>query len=640
MDSEGVERRLAAILSADAVGYSRLMARDEVAALRTLTAYLDEMRLLIGQHRGREVGSAGDSLLAEFPSALEATRCAVEIQRVLRARNTGVPSDRKMEFRIGVHMGDVMVKGEQIYGDGVNIAARLEGLTDPGGISISGEVHGQVGNKLDLAYEDLGEQSLKNIPQPVRVYSVQTDTAAAARRAKRPPTHRIRRTGPVAAAVALAIGLASAGLWQLTHQSEPQTAASVDVEDDRVLALPRGPAIAVLPFTNMSGDPDQEYFADGLTEDILTGLSRFSQLRVIGRNTTFRYKGQALDIRELGRELDVRYVLEGSVRRSATEIRVTAQLVDASSDTQLWAETYDRELTASNLFAIQDDISERVVATIADAFGIIARTGLAEARTSETESLSAYECVLRAYAYTALHTAAAHLQARGCLERAVTEDPDYVDALAQLAYLYREEFHHGFNPRAGSLDRALALARRAVELDPTNQAAQLALAQVHWSRHELDGFFPAADRAVALNPNEAKTLASVGLSTTLAGRWDRGAALIRQAIALNPYHPGWYYLALFHDHYRKGQYQEALDEAQKINMPELWETSSTLAQAYAQLGRREQAQAAVAQLLKLYPDFAVSAWREFRKRNLPEAEIAHLLDGLRKAGLPVPEPTS
>ena len=282
MDSEGVERRLAAILSADAVGYSRLMARDEVAALRTLTAYLDEMRLLIGQHRGREVGSAGDSLLAEFPSALEATRGVVEIQRVFQARNTGVPSDRKMEFRIGVHMGDVMVKGEQIYGDGVNIAARLEGLTDPGGISISSEVHGQVGNKLELVYKDLGEQSLKNIPQPVRVYRVQTDTAAEARRAKRALTLRIRRTGPVAAA--LAVALALAGLWQLTHQSEPQTAASQAVEDERVLALPRGPAIAVLPFTNMSGDPEQEYFADGLTEDILTGLSRFSQLR--GRRRT------------------------------------------------------------------------------------------------------------------------------------------------------------------------------------------------------------------------------------------------------------------------------------------------------------------------------------------------------------------
>ncbi|TDJ07868.1 MAG: hypothetical protein E2O71_05875 [Deltaproteobacteria bacterium] len=289
---------------------------------------------------------------------------------------------------------------------------------------------------------------------------------------------------------------------------------------------------------------------------------------------------------------------------------------------------------------MQDDISERVVATIADAFGIIARTGLGEARASGTESLGAYECVLRAYAYTALHTAVAQLPARDCLEQAVDQEPDYVEALAQLAYLYREEYHHGFNPQVDSLDRGLELARRALELDPTHQAAQLALAQIHWSRHELDEFFPAADRAVALNPNEAKTLASVGLSTTLAGRWDRGAALIRQAIALNPYHPGWYYLALFHDHYRKGQYQEALGEAQKINLPELWETYSTLAQTYGQWGRKQQAEAAVAKLLKLYPDFARSAWREFRKRNLPEAEIAHLVDGLRKAGLPVPEPTT
>jgi adenylate cyclase len=578
------------------------------------------------------VDAPGDNLLAEFPSPTEAVQCAVDVQWLIKARNADVPEARRMEFRIGVHLGEVLVEGERIYGDGVNVASRLEGLAEPGGIRVSGEVYGQVRNKLDLRYEDLGEQAVKNIPQPVRVYRVRTDMGEQAPRAK-PPSRTLQRRGLVAGAVALIIALAVAGLWQLIDRSRTG-------DDDTVLELPRGPAIAVLPFANMSGDPGQEYFADGLTEDILTGLSRFSHLRVIGRNTTFRYKGQAVDIRALGKELDVRYVLEGSVRRAADEIRVTAQLVDATSDTHLWAETYDRDLTPGNLFAIQDDIHEKVVATIADAFGIIARTRLDETRARPTESLDAYECVLRAYWYTALHTAEAHRRARDCLERAVDVDPDYVDALAQLAYLYREEFHHGFNPQPASLDRALELARRAVELDPTNQAAQLALAQTRWSRHELGAFFVAADRAVALNPNEAKTLASVALSTTYAGRWDRGSALMRKAIALNPNHPGWYYIALFHDHYRKAEYQAALVEAQKVNMPELWETYSTLAQAYAQLGRGGQAEAAVEELLKVYPDFPAKAWEEFRRRNVPEEEIAHLVEGLRKAGLEVSQPTT
>jgi adenylate cyclase len=627
---DSVERRLAAIFSVDAVGYSRLMADDDVATVRTVTVYREEIRRLVEQRHGRVVDAPGDNLLAEFPSATEAVQCAVDVQWLIRARNADVPEARRMEFRIGVHLGEVLVEGERIYGDGVNVAARLEGLAEPGGIRVSGEVHGQVRNKLDLGYEDLGEQSVKNIPQPVRVYRVRTDGEAGPARTKRPPSRLWWATSLVLAST-LIIGMAVAVLVQLADRFRP-------VADDTVLELPRGPAIAVLPFANMSGDPGQEYFADGLTEDILTGLSRFSHLRVIGRNTTFRYKGRVVDIRELGRELDARYVLEGSVRRAADEIRVTAQLVDATSDTHLWAETYDRDLTPDNLFAIQDDIHEKVVATIADAFGIIARNRLDESRARPTESLDAYECVLRAYAYTALHTATAHLEARDCLERAVDVDPDYVDALAQLAYLYREEFHHGFNPQPASLDRALRLARRAVDLDPTNQAAQLALAQTYWSRRELGAFFAAADRAVALNPNEAKAIASVALSTTYAGRWDRGSALMRKAIALNPYHPGWYYIALFHDHYRKRQYEAALHEAQKVNMPELWETYTTLAQAYAQLGRRRQAEAAVAELLKVYPDFRENAWKEFRRRNLPEQEIAHLVEGLRKAGLEVSQP--
>jgi tetratricopeptide (TPR) repeat protein len=249
--------------------------------------------------------------------------------------------------------------------------------------------------------------------------------------------------------------------------------------------------------------------------------------------------------------------------------------------------------------------------------------------------------VLRAYAYTALHTAASHLLARTCLERTVELDPDYADAWAQLAYLYREEYHHGFNPQAGdALDRALETARRAVALDSTNQPAQIALHLTHFSRRELDASFAAGERAVALNPNDTRAIGTVGMSLTYAGQWDRGVALMKKAIALSPNHPGWFYLALFYDHYRKGQYAKALGEAQKIGMPELWEGYAALAEAYGQLERREQAESALAELLNLYPRFPGNAWEEFRKRNIPEAEIAHLVEGLRKAGLQVPDPTT
>ncbi len=631
----GTQRRLVAILSVDAVGYSRLMAEDEEGTARTLAACQHLMSDLVGQHGGRVVDAPGDNLLAEFPSVVDTVRCAVRIQEEMASHNADLPPERRLAFRIGVNLGDVLVEGERIVGDGVNVAARLERLAEPGGICLSGSAFDQVEGKLALAFENAGEHRVKNLPKPIRVYRVRSGPGGRGRAGGA----RFGRTGRAAAVVAVFGGLAVAAVWLWAPRDGSETATTPGPDADALLALPRGPGIAVLPFTNMSGDPEQDYFADGLTEDILTGLSRFSQLRVIGRNSTFRYKGRAVDTRSVGRELGVRYVLEGSVRRAASQVRVTAQLLDATTDAHLWAETYDRDLTATNLFDIQDDIREKVVASIADAYGIIARSELKGGWGRGTASLDSYECVLLAHEYNALHTAAAHLRARDCLERVVEEDPGYADAWAQLAYLNREEYHHGFNRREGSLGRALALARQAVRLDPTSPMAHLALALAHWSRGELDGFLAAAERALALNSNDTQVLFTVGGNMARAGEWDRGVALVKKAIALSPYHPGWPYLTLFYDHYRKGEYQEALEKAQRVNMPELWETYSALAQAYGQLGRTEPAQAAVANLLELYPDFPVNAWNEYRKNNLSDEDIARLVEGLRKAGLPVPEST-
>jgi tetratricopeptide (TPR) repeat protein len=319
-------------------------------------------------------------------------------------------------------------------------------------------------------------------------------------------------------------------------------------------------------------------------------------------------------------------------------VRVTAELLDATANLQLWGETYDRALTATNLFEIQDRLSERIVATIADAYGVLARSALDEGRRSAPGRLDAYECVLRAHAYNAIHTEASHLAARNCLERTVEADPGYADAWAQLAYLHRESHHHGFNPRPDSIDAALGAARRAVELDPTNQLGQLALALAYFNRGDLDGFFAAAERALALNPNETRVLASVALNMTYVDDSERGVALMRKAMALSPLHPGWFHLAPFHHHYRRGEYAEALAAAQRIGAPELWDGYAALAQAYGQLGRAEEAESALAGLLRVYPDFAEHAYDEFARRQIPEPEIEHLIEGLRKAGLAVPEP--
>jgi adenylate cyclase len=529
-------RRLAAILSADVVGYSRLMAEDEAATVRTLTDYREEVGMLVRQHRGRVVDFTGDNFLAEFPTATDAVSCAVEIQGVLTVRNEPLPAERKMQFRIGIHSGEVRDEAGRLYGDGVNIAARLEGLAEPGGLCISDVVHKQLHNKLDLDDEDLGEQQLKNIPEPVRVYRVRLDRARreAPRQARR-PRNRLR-TVVVAATVILLVGVGFMLFWP------PPLALVLDMAGLRTPstrpALSDRPSDAVLPFVNMSGDAKQEYCSDGITEEISTELARFEELLVVGRSSTFQYKGKPIDPRKVGQELGARYVLEGSVRRAADTIRVTAQLLDADKGMHVWAHTYERDLTAANLFALQDEITAEVVATIGSGYGVIARARLKEIGARSTESLDAYDCVLRSYAYWYLSaTQGEHDRLRECLERAVKLDPGFAPAWYRLADVYLDEHRFRYNPRPGSLDRALKAARRAVELDPTSSRVHQALAQTHFFRRELALFFVEADRALALDPNDDDTLATVGLYLAYAGRWDRGVVLVKRAIALTPSPP-------------------------------------------------------------------------------------------------------
>jgi adenylate cyclase len=620
----GQRRKLEAILSADVVGYSRLMQDDDVATVETLTKYRAIFSDFVSRHEGRIVDSPGDNILAEFDSPVEAVQCAIELQREFARRNLQLADHRKMQFRIGINLGDILSRDDgTIYGDGVNVAARLESLAAPGGIMISESARMQVRSLIDVSIADAGEHEVKNIAEPVHVYRIVLDqTAAKAQKPRKFSRAMIATTSVVVLVIAIFVGL----VYQ--RGGEPE---------DPVLALPDGPAIAVLPFENVSGDPEQDYFSTGLTEDLITQLSRFPTFFVFARNSTNRYKGQDVDVREVGRDLGARYVVVGSVRKGGDTIRVTVQLLDAGDGAQLWGETYDRELTAANLFKVQDEITSQVASIIADSSGIVVRAGIEASRSKPTESLDAYECGLQHAVYSDVITPDAHLSMRECMERAVELDPNWVPAWVGLAFAYLDEDRYGFNPQPGSLERALEAAQRAVELDKENEESRAILAVIYFHRHELDLFYIHADRALEINPNHATILADLGDNMVFAGNIDRGIALVRKAIALNPKHPDWYYFSLTEYHYRRGEYEAALDVAQKINMPNFFWTYVHQARAYGQLDRQAEAARSIEKLLELYPGYPDNARLELRKYNYPEAAIEHSIEGLRKAGLDIPD---
>jgi adenylate cyclase len=436
------------------------------------------------------------------------------------------------------------------------------------------------------------------------------------------------------AAIIVIGGVVFAGFrWLVSRRS--QRAKETSPEEDPLLALPTGPVVAVLPFENLSRDPDQEYFSDGLTDDIITALSRFKDLFVIARNSTFRYKGQAVDVRQLNKELGARYVLEGSVQRAESTLRVTVQLLDARDGTHLWAETYDRDLTASDIFEVQDEITEQVVGTIASLYGVISRERLAEIREKPTDHLDAYECVLQFGAFTRDRLfPTEHAKVRDALERAVKLDSGYAEAWACLCQIYLFERLLGFNPRPNSLDRASDAARRAVDLDSTNQSARWALATVHFHRHELDAFSAEAERAIALNPNRSGLLAHAGQMLYQTGD-ERGIAFVRKAMMLDPFHPTWFNFPIAAYHFQRGEYEDALAAARKIDLPGFFMTQMYLAAIYAELSRDSEARSAVEDLLRLNPDLTIARHIErLRKLNFSEERIRPWVAALRKAGLP------
>jgi adenylate cyclase len=582
-----MERKLAAILSADVKGYSRLMGEDEEATIRTLAAHREVMTTLIQQHRGRVVDAPGDNLLAEFASAVDAVRCAAEVQHELKVRNAELPDRRRMEFRLGINVGDVVVEGEKIYGDGVNIAARLEGLAEPGGICISGTVHDQVENKLALRYEYVGEQVVKNIAKPVRVWRVRVESAAAA------------------------------------SVTKEQDAAAAPL-----LPLPDKPSIAVLPFTNMSGDPEQEYFSDGITEDITTDLSKIPSLFVISRNSAFTYKGKAAKVRDISCELGVRYVIEGSVRKAGERVRISAQLIDATTDRHLWAERHDRPL--KDIFTLQDEITQKIV------FALKVNLTPEEQerfKRSPTANLEAYDALLRGQEYLWRFTPEANVQARQMFEKALKLDPKYAAAYTNLAATYWRDWWQG-KPDPRALDRAFDLAQTAIDLDDASPYAHTILAQIYVWKKQHEQAIAEGRQAIALNPNYDAAYHALGDILSHAGQPEEALKMREQAMRLNPKYPPVYLNGLGYTYFLLRRYEEAIAALKKSlsRNPNLSMAHLNLAAVYAEAGREEEARAKGAEILQSYSNFSLESVRQRSPAKDP-AQTERYLTALRKAGL-------
>ncbi len=629
MAEESFKRKLTAILSADVEGYSRLMGEDEDATIRTLTTYRVAITNLIQQYRGRVVDTPGDNILADFTSVVDAVNCAVEVQRELAERNAELPENRRMEFRIGVNLGDVVEEGERIYGDGVNIAARMEGLAEGGGICLSGTVYDSIVNKLGLEYEYLGEQTVKNIAEPIRAYRVLSYPGAAAHKvvkAKRAVGKTWRNV--VVAIVAILVVGAAAAVWHLYFRPPPMEVASVE---KMAFPLPDKPSIAVLPFVNMSEDPKQEFFSDGMTEEIITALSKVPYLFVIARNSTFSYKGKPVKIRQVAEELGVRYVLEGSVRRAGDRVRVTAQLIDAIKGHHLWAERYEREV--KDIFALQDEITMKILWALEVK---LTEGEQATTRRKVTDNLEAYLKALQAIEYINRMTREGNLLARQMAEEAMALDPEYARPYRVLALTHVMDIIFGTSksPKS-SMERAHELAQKAISLDESDPCGYETLSYIYLMKRQHERAIAEAERAIALDPNGADAHYTLGKTLHYAGRPEEAIASLEKAIRINPIAPAGYLLALGRAYRDTGRYEEAIGEFKKVinRAPDSMFAHFELVVTYSLAGRDEEARTEAEETLRLAPpNFSL----ERATKRLPyknPADRERIIEALRKAGL-------
>jgi adenylate cyclase len=588
---ERVERRLVAVLAADVAGYSRLMGVDEEGTLAQLKAIRKALvDPTIAAHRGRIVKTTGDGMLVEFASAVDAARGAAEVQRGMAKQNTNVPKDLRIEFRIGIHVGDIIIDDNDIFGDGVNIAARLEGIAEPGGICVSDDAQRQIRGKIDLAFDDIGPQSLKNIPEPMRAWRLQIDKHSPS------ATHR-----------------------------------KVATEIAQPLTLPDKPSIAVLPFQNMSGDPEQEYFADGMVEDIITALSRFKSLFVIARNSSFTYKGKSVGIKQVGAELGVRYVLEGSVRSGGKRVRVTAQLIDAETGAHLWAERYDRD--QADLFAVQDDITEAVAIAVEPAVAHIEQLRTVR---KPPESLGAWEAYQRGLWHVGGVSAEDCKAAKDFFRRAIGLDPQFASAHAWLAVaIFYEAALHQTSSLVEALHELLPIAAAALALDPQDAVAHFGMSSALFARGDMEEAVAEVSQALIINPNFADAHHLLGAALLYSDRPREGLKALHTSIRLDPCSISMYtrLVNLSAAHYFLRDYEAAVEVSKELlrSYPDHPWGLLFLAAALGQAGRLNEAE----QTLQKYIAVAPKSFDMYVRQRVPwmrPEDHDLVLEGLRKAG--------
>jgi adenylate cyclase len=627
MSEQEFKRKLTAILSADVKEYSRLMGENEESTVSTLKVCRELINGFIQKHRGRVVDSPGDNLLAEFGSVVDAVQCAVEIQKELNDRNDELPDNRRMEFRVGVHLGDVIEDENRIYGDGVNIAARLESLADAGGICISGSVYKQVKNKLAAGYEYLGERSVKNIAESINVYRVLMAPEEAGKVIGKKRAVNIGWHWAIMAAVvvAMVMGAVTARNFYLRPAPSLERTAS---SNKTAIPLPERASIAVLPFQNLSGDPEQEYFSDGITNDIITDLSKFRELLVIASNTVFTYKGKSVKIKGVSRELGVRYVMEGSVQKAGEKVRINAQLIDANTEHHLWAERFERDI--KDLFSIQDEIVQTIVTTLAIKVDAAER---ARAMRKDTDNLEAYDYVLRGREHYKQRTRSANIKAKEMYRRAIELDPGYANAYVALAKSYINDMAFGwteFHDRA--YQKALDLVNKALALDESNAGAHAMIGASYLYQGEYDLAFSELQRAIELNPNDASSYHTLGWVMLYSSRTDEAIDALETALRFDPNTSPTSLFMLGTGYYLKGQYDLAIKTLKKgVNRKsDFVDLHVILAAAYAQAGRQEDAMRETKTVLKLRPFFEIDTYGTVYRNP---ADREKILEGLRMAGL-------
>ena len=629
MTAQEVKRKLTAILSADVKGYSRLMGEDEESTARTLNTYKEVIAGLIQHHHGRVVDAPGDNVLAEFASVVDAVRCAVEIQKELKTRNAELPENRRMEFRIGINLGDVIEEGDKILGDGVNIAARIEGLSEAGGICISGTAFDQVKNKLSVGFQYLGKQTVKNIPDPVRAYNILMGPEAAGKviGEKEP---KETRWGWKAIAAVVALALVAGGLvWNFYFRGQQIERARVD---KMAFPSPDLPSIAVLPFVNMSGDPKQEYFSDGLTEEIINGLSKVPRIFVIARNSTFAYKGKTVDIKQVGREMGVKYVLEGSVRRDGNRLRITAQLIDATTGLHLFSERYDREL--KSIFATQDEITIKVLTALQVA---LTEGESVRYQAKGVSNIDAYFKLLEASEAGQRVNRASNARARQLYEEVLTLDPGSSRAYSGLAYTYFWDYWLGSSrPPDESIARGIEVAKKSIALDKDNFQAHGALAMLYVCKGEYEKAVEEAEESASINPGNPGALVILGSTLMHASRFTEAIPVLQKALRFYPGRPFSMCLSNLANSYRCiGQYEQAVQYYKRLlqDQPNHFLGNAGLTATYSQMGRMEDARAQAAEVLRVDPKFSLERYsKTLRYKNLADKE--RYIDALRKAGLP------